>query len=269
MLWAFLLAAALHVGCISNAFLFPRGMGADRRAPDGAEEVRIVTPGGRGLCAWFFRADQPRARVVMFNGNAGNIENRIWHGRFFSALGYDALIFDYSGFGKSEGRASVYALEEDALAAYDFAAGLAPVLPVALFGESLGSTCALRVAAKRRPLAVALEGALIPHDEIWRKFPWPFYPVAAAFYVQIPGALDSVANLRRAGAVPLFMVHGRLDEICDPANTERLAREAAGPVTVVLIETAGHMPLAEGREAGRAQRALGDFLSGVTARADN
>src|SRR5213079_1643630 len=82
---------------------------ADWLKPLGAAEVWLQTSDNENLNGWFFRSTtQPsRATIIYFHGNGGNITNVGWVGEQLSARGFDVLLFDYRGYGKSSGFAMV------------------------------------------------------------------------------------------------------------------------------------------------------------------
>ena len=106
-LWA-LLAAPLLGGCDSfffqpDSFLYT--------TPDQYnltyEEVGFRSPQGNRVTGWFLPAHEPvRGTVIHFHGNAANITNHIYAVRWLPPLGYSVLLFDYRGYGVSEGSPS-------------------------------------------------------------------------------------------------------------------------------------------------------------------
>ena len=109
------------------------------------EEVTLTTEDGLKLHAWFVPASAPRGTVLFCHGNAGNISHRIYFIRFLNELGLSVLIFDYRGFGRSEGKPSEAGTYADALAAWrhlvrDRGIGEERLL---LFGRSIGAAVAI------------------------------------------------------------------------------------------------------------------------------
>ncbi|HEX8294191.1 MAG TPA: alpha/beta fold hydrolase, partial [Pyrinomonadaceae bacterium] len=119
-------------------------LGGSWRVPGGAEEVWFRNADGQRLYGWFFRsgARPARATVVYAHGNGGNVSYCGWVGGEFAARGHDVLLFDYRGYGRSEGEpAGEGGLYADAEAAYDFVTkerGV-PASQVVLYGQSLGT----------------------------------------------------------------------------------------------------------------------------------
>jgi hypothetical protein len=71
----------------------------------GFENISFEASDGVHLHGWFIPAADPSGRALLFfHGNAGNISHRLESIMIFHNLGLDVLIFDYRGYGKSEGR---------------------------------------------------------------------------------------------------------------------------------------------------------------------
>src|SRR6185503_6287796 len=102
-------------------------------------DVWFTTGDGVRLHGWFFRAPQPGAPLILWcHGNAGNITDRAPMAAEFARRGVSAFVFDWRGYGKSEGKPSESALYRDALAAYDFAVKSLGAKSIIVYGESLG-----------------------------------------------------------------------------------------------------------------------------------
>ena len=108
----------------------------------------IDTPDGVRLHAWFFEAAAADAPVMIwFHGNAGNLTDRAEMCAELARRGVSVFVFDYRGFGRSDGRTSESKLFVDSLAAFDYVARLGR--PIVLYGESVGGPYAAWVAKRR------------------------------------------------------------------------------------------------------------------------
>ncbi len=71
------------------------------------QSVKFATEDGVQLDGWFLPVDQPRGVLLFFHGNAGNISHRFESLQIFHDLGLSSFIFDYRGYGRSEGQAEI------------------------------------------------------------------------------------------------------------------------------------------------------------------
>src|SRR6476619_2719173 len=124
---------ALVLGCaafvyglrwIESAMTFrPSRMAAAQVTPSGAESVWFNSADGTRLNGWFFASQtKPElATMIFFHGNGGNISNVSWLAQRFAKHGFNVLIFDYRGYGASDGVAAKESeLYADGDAALDF-----------------------------------------------------------------------------------------------------------------------------------------------------
>ena len=209
--------------------------------PEGAEEVWFSVASGERLHGWFFRAkEQPaRATVVYFHGNGGNVSYLDWFGDAYARRGFDVLLFDYRGYGRSEGEVSdERAIYEDADAAYDFAVRVRGARPerLVLHGQSLGTTAAADLAARKVCGAVILESGLSSAgDMAGVVMPWLPRFVRA----RTRNKFDSVGKLRGVRC-PVLVIHGDLDRTIPIAQGRALYEAAPGPKRLLVVEGAGH-----------------------------
>jgi fermentation-respiration switch protein FrsA (DUF1100 family) len=215
--------------------------GGSWRAPRGGEEVWFATAGGARLHGWFVRADeQPaRATVVYFHGNGGNVSYLGWVGEALAARGFDVLLFDYRGYGRSEGSVSdERGIYEDAAAAYDFAVGGRGARPerLVLYGQSLGTTAAAELAAARPCGALVLESGLSSAADMARVI-LPWLPRAVARLTR--NKFDTRAKLPRARC-PVLVAHGDRDEVIPVEQGLALHAAAPEPKRLHLVRGAGH-----------------------------
>lgn len=169
-----------------------------------AEHVFTTSDGVR-LHAWWFHAASASAPVIVwFHGNAGNLTDRSTMAVELAQRGLSVFVFDYRGFGKSEGEPSESKLLLDSLAAYDFVRANTSA-PLVLYGESIGGPYAAYVAKERKHIrAVILENT----------FP-SLMDLGNALYGlgwTAPFALRTTDWLNEAGA-PVLVMHGTRDAV--------------------------------------------------------
>ncbi|MBL8861600.1 MAG: alpha/beta hydrolase [Planctomycetes bacterium] len=198
------------------------------------EELVLTSADGASVHAWHIQADAPRGAVLVCHGNAGSIEHRLEHARAFRALGYDVLLFDYRGYGRSRGRLSEEGTYLDGLAALEHLAARGfDGRRVALYGESLGGAVAIELARRRPCAALIVEDTFTTLPDVGaRVYPW--LPVRWL-------SRNRYASLEKIGALgtPLLVAHSPDDHLVPFAHGERLHAAHPGP-KAFLITSGGH-----------------------------
>jgi fermentation-respiration switch protein FrsA (DUF1100 family) len=188
------------------------------------EPVKIKTDDGVMLDGWFVPAKKPRGVLLFFHGNAGNISHRLGSLKIFHELNLSTLIFDYRGYGKSEGEPSEAGTYRDAEAAWQFLTGDLRVPPerIVLFGRSLGASVAAWLASRRDPAALILESAFTSVPDLAAEL-YPFLPARWLSRFRY----DTREYLKRV-ASPVLFVHSPEDEIIPFAHGKALYEAAVG-----------------------------------------
>lgn len=197
------------------------------------EEVHATASDGVRLHGWWVpaapRSDGeppvPRVPLLFMHGNAGNISDRAENAALLAKLGLDVLLFDYRGYGLSEGSPTEQGLYLDAQAMLDFLCTKAGVdsSGVILFGRSLGAAVATDLATRRAPLALVVESGFCSVKDLAREmFPY------SLFTPFLPRHFDNLTKFRSL-ACPVLVIHGRDDEIIPFGHGQRLYAAARGP----------------------------------------
>lgn len=200
---------------------------------------------GVKLHAWLFEAVDPAAPVmVWFHGNAGNLTDRADMCVELARRGISVFVFDYRGFGRSEGKAAESKLFLDSLAAFDYVRELGP-RPVVVYGESVGGPYAAYVAKERKEhvRAVVIENSFPSLREMGNAL---YHPLPLGWTA--PFAMRTTDWLNEAG-VPVLVMHGTRDAVI-PYSLGRKLFEGLRVPKEMLTSHAGHceIPLFE---AGR------------------
>lgn len=189
------------------------------------EPVEIITEDGIKLDAWYVPAQEPRGVVLFFHGNAGNISHRLDSLRIFNELKLDTLIFDYRGYGRSEGRVSEQGTYRDADAAWRYLTverGI-PAAEIVLFGRSLGAAIAAYVASRHRPGALILESGFVSVPEL-AAILYPWLPARQLARIGYP-----TGEYLKTASCPVLIVHSRDDEIIPFKQGQQLFKLASEP----------------------------------------
>jgi fermentation-respiration switch protein FrsA (DUF1100 family) len=206
-------------------------------------EVRLHTGDGLDLLAWHRPAAQGRSTILYLHGNGGHIGYRGDRVRPFLDGGFGVLLVEYRGYGGNPGRPSEQGLMSDARAAFAFlgAAGVRPAETV-LYGESLGSTVAVAIAAERaaagRPVAaLVLEAPLSSVSDVAAHH-YPWIPVRWL----LKDRFEATARMADVRA-PVLIIHGDADGIVPIRYGRALFDAAREPKEAAWISGGGHEDL--------------------------
>jgi pimeloyl-ACP methyl ester carboxylesterase len=223
---------------------YPVPLPADQRlatAPD-IHERTVDVPGAR---LSVLHLQRPGARGVVFflHGNAGNLQGWFSNTDFYREAGYDLVMMDYRGFGKSTGRiAGADQLREDVRAVWALVAPQYAGRKVVLYGRSLGTGLAA-------DLAEQLSAQGQPPDLTVLVSPYTsFRALAAEFYPWVPGALlrYPLQTEKHLPGIkgPVLLVHAEQDTLIRGHHLQRLQQVLPG-ARVLRVPGAGHNDLQE------------------------
>lgn len=181
-------------------------------------------------------ADAPL--MLYLHGARWNLASSAGRMRRMHALGFAVLGIDYRGFGRStDALPSEDRAHEDALQGWRWLAARQPGAPRFVYGHSLGSAIALRLATEAgdRPAGVIVEGAFTSIPELVSTFRYGWLPVGPL----ISQRFDSAARIGRLQS-PLVAVHGARDGLVPAELGQRLFARAPEPKRFVLVENGTH-----------------------------
>jgi hypothetical protein len=265
---AFLVRAAL-VLCLlgglvllfENRFIYFPSRGYDA-TPSGLglahEDVWLTAEDGVRIHGWYLPVPRARWVTLVSHGNAGNISHRLDRALLLQArLRSSVFLYDYRGYGASEGSPDEAGTYRDARAAYGYLVEEKQVKAndLVLFGESLGSAVSLELALAHPAAALVLEAPFTSVRDMARTtILAPLAPFVRTRY-------ESLARISRL-RMPLLVLQGDRDEIVPPVQGRRLFDAAREPKRYFAIRGAGHNDTyLVGGEAY--WRAIADFLETV------
>jgi uncharacterized protein len=204
------------------------------------EEVNFAAADGTRLHGWFLPGSDGKPLLLICHGNAGNIADRIALLPFFHELGLPVFLFDYRGYGRSEGAPSEAGSYDDSRGALAWLAGRgwSPRRMIYL-GRSLGAGVALQLALERPPATLVLESAFTSVAAMGQLH----YPLLSRLLGWLLAArydnLGKIADLE----APLLLVYGTADDIVPVAMGEALFARAPKPKRLLLLPGVGHNDL--------------------------
>ncbi len=240
-----------------------------------ARTTVFTSDSGRSMAGWWFRADKPRATVLLLHPLRGDRRAMVGRARLLVEAGYDAVVIDLQSHGEHPGRAIAFGAreKEDVVEAVQLIRAEAQRRPVAMIGWSLGGAAAVlagpldidamvlesvypsidRAIANRLSLRAGSLGAAAA----------PLFTSQLPLRLGVPAAelrpIDKIAEI----ACPVLVLSGEADRRTTAEETRELFAAAAEPKQLKLFPNAGHVDLLESDpEAWRA--AVMPFLERYT-----
>ena len=232
---ALIAAIALYLAGVTALWAFQRDLmyfpdGLPRVPPsyyemlDGVQEVSFTTADGLDLAAWYAPAPPNRPTVVIFHGNGGSLRGERYRLKHFKDAGLGALLLAYRGYSGNAGSPNEQGLYADARAALDWLAQNGVASPsIVLYGISLGTGVATKMAAEREVGAVVLESPYTSTVDV-AAFRFPIVPVGWL----MEDRFESLTRIRMI-TEPLLVMHGDADTIIPQRFGRRLFEAANSP----------------------------------------
>jgi len=173
------------------------------------EKVVFTTDDGLKLTGWYVSAEQARFTILFCHGNGGNMAHRLDSINIFHDLGLNCFIFDYRGYGASQGKPTEQGTYLDAAAAYKWLTHHKKIPPqnIIIFGRSLGGSIAANLAANVKAKALVIESSFTSYVDIGRKF-YPYMPVRL-FATYSYRTIDYIRKVY----YPVMIIHSRNDDV--------------------------------------------------------
>lgn len=203
-----------------------------------AEPVRFRARNGPSLHGWWVPAvGESKGTVVYCHGNHANLTHHARFVKWLPARGYHVLLFDYRGFGKSEGEVTREGTVEDTVAAIDYALSRDPDRTI-VFGHSLGGAVGIVAAAQRTAVrAVVAESSFPTYRAAAREVaPWLSWIIP----LLVSEGFEPVDALEDLPPRPLLVIHGTDDHITPLELGESIYAAALEPKRWHPVEGARH-----------------------------
>ena len=253
MVFVLLVAGVIFChGCASRLLYYPTDRDYGRPSDAGLryEEVTFPSRDGTRLSGWFVPAvGMPKGTVLHFHGNAQNMTAHFSFVSWLPREGFNVFVFDYRGYGKSEGRPGRKGVHEDSCAALAYLRSRSDIDTgrILVLGQSLGGANALAAIHSEGAdgiRAVALDSAFysyrlivrdtIKHIPVLSLLRWPLS------FVVISNAKSPSSTIGQLQPIPVLIFHGTDDPVVPFRHGRLLFERAEEPRTLVTIPSGGH-----------------------------
>lgn len=204
-------------------------------------EVKIPVDGAE-INGLHFQQPDPRGLIFFLHGNGGNLNTWTTNVGYYQQINYDLFIFDYRGYGKSTGQIQSEAqLHEDVRTVWDEIAPLYPDKPIVLYGRSLGTALATKLATSVNPDLLILVSPFSSMIAMARR-QYPFLPDWLLRYQFRTD--EHIADVQ----TPIVFVHGDQDTFIPLEHSITLKERTRAIARMLVIEGAGHGDIHEFRK---------------------
>ena len=201
------------------------------------EEYNIPTRDGANINGLRFKTSNPKGVVFYLKGNSRSIKG--W-GKFavdFTRHGYDVIMVDYRGFGKSTGRRSQKAIKRDMQVIYNKIKEKVEEKYIILYGRSLGSGFAAKLASMNNPRMLILDAPYYSLSRVAKKF-IPFMPLSLLIKFPMP-----TYKWLKYVQCPIHIIHGTDDALIPYKTSVRLSKIKPKLTTLHTVIGGGHKDL--------------------------
>ncbi len=246
---------------MQDAMIFPRSAArsSGRELPPTGERVWYAAPDGTKIESWYFKGDgrsaeSPGPLLVCFHGNADFIENWSWMAETCQREGFNVLLPEFRGYGKSEGEPSEKAIVADSIAMVRAALERSEVdrSKLILLGRSLGGGVACGVALQTKPAAIILESTFTSVASMAGRYWVPQWLVRHPFRND-----EALAKI----TTPVLLFHGTHDRVIPFSHAEALKRVRPDAELVPLDCDHNDLP---GEDEAKHRAAIEQFLKSRT-----
>lgn len=195
------------------------------------EDVSFRSRDGVTLHGWYIPNQASKRVVLFFHGNAGNMSHRGESVAIFHRLGLNVFIFDYRGYGRSQGKPSEKGLYLDAAGAWDYLTKTCGSAGenIILFGRSIGGAVATHLASEVSPAALIVESAFSSARDVAGSA----FPILSRLTL-IRYDFNAASDIKGVRC-PVLILHSPDDEILPYSLGEKLYRAANEPKEFVRL----------------------------------
>lgn len=198
------------------------------------KEISFQPEAGVTISGIHFYVKNPHGLILYFHGNTRSIKGWGKYAKDFYRFGYDVVLVDYRGFGKSIGKRSETAMTRDMQFVYDELCIQFPEDHILVYGRSMGSGFASKLAADNHPRYLILDAPYYSFLKVVERF-LPFLPLryVLRFHLRTDKWIQNVQ-------CHTYILHGTKDLLIPIRHSEKLQRINPGRITLIRILGGGH-----------------------------
>jgi len=198
-------------------------------------DIYIPITDNEKIHAWYFPDGESKKAVLFCHGNAGNISHRMETVEFLKGYRVNVLLFDYRGYGLSDGSPTETGVYLDTRAAFDWLVNDRGYKPedIVVFGRSLGGAAAVDLAANTVCGGLVVESSFTSAYEIGKAM-FPYFPVRYLLRFRF----DSVNKIKEVSC-PVIIMHSPDDEMIPFEMGRKIFEAAREPKSFVELR-GGH-----------------------------
>lgn len=238
------------------------------------ETVAFASRDGVTIRGWLIPADHPQATIVICPGHFGSMHSDLDCVPWLREAGYDVLLFDWRGRGRSDGTATSLGILErrDLLGAVDWLAERG-VKQLGVLGFSMGAAVAIAAVPLAPSIGAVVADSPFPRvldtivtGMVRRGVPRPLARLAArpivwsaSLQAEVDLTLIDPVRWVAFTSAPLLLMHGGRDPFLPRSDAQQLFRSAREPKALWSVPEAGHRELYS-RRPGEYQTRVLEFL---------
>lgn len=189
------------------------------------EELFLTAPDGAVLNGLHFKVENPKGIILYNHGNAGNLDSwGGWGEALSQRYGYEVVLWDYRGYGKSTGKRRTTLMLDDGLLFYTYCRERFPEDAITVYGRSLGGFFATHITKNNTPEQLVLESTPTSLLEVAQEA-YPFLPAKWLLRFRFQN-IDNMPHID----TPTFLIHGTADDLVPFDQGERLYEQSRAPV---------------------------------------
>jgi uncharacterized protein len=203
------------------------------KLPTPCEEFFIDTPHGGKIHALLLKAENPKGLIYYLHGNTGSLKRWQFMAEELCGFGFDVFVLDYRGYGQSKGPRTEAFMHRDVEECFDFVAERYANRPIIIYGRSLGTGFAVRLASRRKAHLLLLETPFSNFVDV-AKYYLPFLPVR----ILLRYKFQSDFFIQHAHCRALLF-HGTKDKIVPYSSALKLYKAGEKKIEIDLITIVG------------------------------